>query len=139
MADKQPEKRKRLVKNAETFRERAIKAAEASEQPKRTHRVRSAFGRVLRPIFSPIGRVLRAFFGLKIFRPIAKVLKFIGKIIVPPYVRNSWRELKYVTWPTWKQSRQLTFAVLVFAVVFGAVIAVVDYGLDKVFRQLLLK
>jgi preprotein translocase SecE subunit len=49
------------------------------------------------------------------------------------------QELRLVTWPNWKQSRQLTFAVLVFAVIFGAAIAVVDYGLDKVFRNILLK
>jgi preprotein translocase subunit SecE len=32
----------------------------------------------------------------------------------------------------------LTFAVLVFAIVFGAVIAGVDWVLDKIFRHLLL-
>lgn len=139
MADKESTKPKRRVKNPESFRERAIKASEASERPKRVHKVRAAIGSIVSPIFTPLARGLRAFFGLSIFRPIGKVLKFIGKIVFPTYFRNSLRELKYVTWPTWKQSRQLTFAVLVFAVVFGATVALVDYGLDKVFRQLLLK
>ena len=73
------------------------------------------------------------------FKFIGKVLSLIGKVLLPVYVRNSWKELKLVTWPSLKLSRQLTFAVLMFAVVFGAAIAGVDWGLDKLFRQVLLK
>ncbi|MDB5164126.1 MAG: Protein translocase subunit SecE [Candidatus Saccharibacteria bacterium] len=68
--------------------------------------------------------------------------KFIGKIgrfIIPPYFRNSWKELKEVTWPSRKETRQLTLAVFVFAIIFGALITITDYGLDKVFRKVLLK
>lgn len=57
----------------------------------------------------------------------------------PSYFRNSWTELKLVTWPNRKTTAKLTIAVLIFAIIFGTLIAVVDYGLDKVFRQLLLK
>jgi preprotein translocase SecE subunit len=66
-------------------------------------------------------------------------LRLLGKVLFPAYLRNSWQELRLVTWPNWKQSRQLTSAVLIFAIIFGAVIALVDYGLDKVFRSILLK
>ena len=128
MADKQPAKSKRQVKDPETFRERAVKAADASEKPRRRGAVKRAGGKVFRPIAAPFKRLGR----LKPFR-------IIGRIILPRYIRDSWQELRLVTWPTWKQSRQLTFAVLVFAVVFGAAIALVDYGLDKVFKNLLLK
>lgn len=62
----------------------------------------------------------------------------VGRVLIPKYFRESWRELKEVTWPDRKQTAKLTFAVIVFAVAFGAAIAVVDYGLDKLFRQLLL-
>jgi preprotein translocase SecE subunit len=127
MADKQPAKANRRVKNPETFRERAVKASQTTDKPKR----RSWFGRALKAIFAPIGAL---FNWLGKFRP----FRIIGKILVPPYFRNSWKELKQVTWPSWKQSRQLTFAVIIFAVIFGAIIAVVDYGLDKLFRQILL-
>lgn len=72
-------------------------------------------------------------------RIIRTPFRWLGKILVPTYFRQSWRELKLVTWPSWKQSWQLTYAVLIFAVVFGAIIAAVDYGLDKVFRNILLK
>jgi preprotein translocase SecE subunit len=44
-----------------------------------------------------------------------------------------------VTWPTWRESRRLTGAVILFSVIFGGLIAIVDYGLDKLFKQLLLK
>ncbi|MCA9327509.1 preprotein translocase subunit SecE [Candidatus Saccharibacteria bacterium] len=55
------------------------------------------------------------------------------------YIRDSWRELRKVTWPSFRESLRLTAAVIVFSVIFGAIIAVVDFGLDKVFRQILLK
>jgi preprotein translocase SecE subunit len=61
------------------------------------------------------------------------------KILVPKYFREAFKELKLVSWPNWQQSRKLTYAVLSFAVVFGTVIAVVDLGLDRVFKTILLK
>lgn len=129
MADKPA---KRRVKNPESFRERALKAAEESDKPKRVAKVRSGGVSVIGTIFRPIGRVLTPIGRLK-------PVRLLGKVLLPPYVRNSWRELKQVTWPNWQQSRQLTFAVLIFAVLFGAVIALVDFGLDKLFKQVLLK
>lgn len=63
----------------------------------------------------------------------------IGRVLVPKYFRNSWVELKQVTWPDRRQTMRLTFAVIVFATIFGIAIAIVDYGLDKLFKELLLK
>jgi preprotein translocase SecE subunit len=136
-----PESRQsnRRVRNPETFRERALKAATESEKPKRSRKIRSYAGRVLRPVFGPIGRFLKQLFGIQPFKSLAWLGKWVGRILFPRYLRNSWRELTQVTWPNWRQSRQLTFAVLVFAVVFGGAIALVDYGLDKIFKQVLLK
>ncbi len=131
MADeqsKQSAKSKRRVKNPETFRERAMKAGEASAKPQKAARAKKAGGRASTTIAKPFKRLGRL-----------RIVKLAGKVLLPTYIRNSWRELKLVTWPNWKQSRQLTFAVIIFAVVFGAVIAIVDYGLDKVFRSILLK
>ncbi len=84
------------------------------------------------PPLKQIGHGLRWFFTR---RP----MKFIGRIIGLRFIRNSWRELRTVTWPTWKEGVRLTGAVILFAVIFGAFIALVDYGLDKVFKQILLK
>lgn len=62
-----------------------------------------------------------------------------GRFLVPKYFRNSWAELREVSWPDRHQTARLTFAVIAFATVFGIAIAIVDYGLDKLFRELLLK
>lgn len=138
MADKKPVKAKRVVKNPETFRERAIKANEVSDKPKRTAKVRQAGSKVANPVIKPIKQAAGKLLKLKPLRPLFKLLGFIGKIILPPYIRNSWSELRQVTWPTKKQSRQLTGAVLIFAAIFGATVALVDFVLDKIFKNLLL-
>jgi len=139
MADKPETTKKRRVKNPETFRERATKAAQTPEKIGIFKRIRSAIARVLLPIFRPIGRFFSKLFNVQPFKSVKLAFHWIGLVVVPPYFRNSWRELKLVTWPNWKESRSLTFAVLVFAVVFGAAVALVDYGLDKLFRNVLLK
>lgn len=84
------------------------------------------------PPLKQTGHGLRWFFGL---RPV----RFLGRLIGLAYLRSSWQELKDVTWPSWHESRRLTSAVIIFSLVFGVLIAVVDYGLDKLFKQLLLK
>jgi len=96
----------------------------------------------LRAILAPLGRGLKVV--AKPFRfvgrlPIWKPLRFLGRIILPPYIRNSWRELRLVEWPNGKQTRQLTFAVIVFSAVACAIVAGFDYGLDKLFREVLTK
>jgi preprotein translocase subunit SecE len=79
-----------------------------------------------------IGHGLRWFFRLK-------AVRFLGRILGLTYIRDSWRELRGVTWPTRRESLRLTSAVIIFSVIFGLLIAVVDYGLDKLFRQILIK
>lgn len=68
-----------------------------------------------------------------------RLVRIIGLILLPKYFRNSWKELKQVSWPNFKLSRQLTFAVIIFAVFFGISIAGLDYGLTKIFKIILLK
>ncbi len=91
---------------------------------------------------SRIGRILSAPFKLigRIFRPLGKfkVFRAIGYVLAPPYIRNAWKELRLVTWPNARQTRRLTFAVIVFSLIFGGIVAIVDYGLDKLFRALIL-
>lgn len=85
-----------------------------------------------RPPLKQIGHAFRWFFRLRFVR-------FIGRLLGLRFIRSSWQELRLVTWPTRKEGRRLTTAVVIFSVVFGTVIALVDYGLDKLFRQVLLK
>lgn len=66
-------------------------------------------------------------------------VKKVGRFIVPKYFRNSWHELRAVQWPDRRQTWRLTGAVIAFAVAFGIAIAIVDFGLDKLFKELLLK
>lgn len=135
----QPIKKKRLVKNPETFRERALKTATQNEQPKRVTQLRRATSRPLGRMLRPIGRALARLFRHQPFKIIGQALRLIGRIIFPEYLRGSWRELRRVKWPDWNESRRLTVAVLIFAIVFGGLVSIVDYGLDKIFKQVLLK
>ncbi|HET9098655.1 MAG TPA: preprotein translocase subunit SecE [Candidatus Saccharimonadales bacterium] len=135
MAEKPTRQIKRKVRNPESFRERASKAG---NEKKKNSYLSSFFKALLFP-FRWLARKIKSFFRLNVFKPFRRPARIIGKIIFPSYFRQSFQELKLVTWPGWKQSRQLTFAVLVFAIVFGAAIAGVDWGLDKVFKNVLLK
>ncbi len=75
--------------------------------------------------------------GLRWFSRL-RAVRFIGKMLGLKYIRDSWGELKLVTWPTFRESRRLTTAVIIFSVIFGLLIAIVDYGLDKLFREVIL-
>lgn len=85
-----------------------------------------------KPPLKQIGHGLRWFFRLR-------AVRFIGRILGLKYLRDSFRELHSVTWPTFKESTRLTGAVIIFSIVFGLFVAVVDFGLDKLFKQILLK
>lgn len=122
-----PKPKRRLKKAPESIRERASKAAEASSGAPKIRKPRKIFAP-----FRALGRVLRK---IEAFPPV----HILGLVIVPRYLRNAWRELKMVTWPNRKESLRLTSAVIVFAAVFGLLIAATDYGLDKVFKKVILK
>lgn len=128
MADETVKSKRRIVKKVESVREKTAKASENSKQPRRlqatTRRVSAPF-RVIGRAFGKLGKF--------------KVFRIIGLILVPPYFRNSWRELRLVTWLKPRESFRLTYAVIVFATIFGVAVAVLDYGLDKIFKQVLLK
>jgi preprotein translocase SecE subunit len=79
-----------------------------------------------------IGHALRWIANLPPFR-------ILWRILGLTYIRASWKELRGVTWPTFRDSVRLTFAVIIFSILFGIIIAVVDYGLDKVFKELFVK
>ena len=70
-----------------------------------------------------------------IFRPLKKVLSWL----LPRYFINSWREVKQVTWPSRSETWRLAGAVIIFAIVFGALIAGVDKILDAIFKNVILK
>ncbi len=90
-------------------------------------------------VFSKLKKVLSKFRNILIIKLLLKLLKLLSLIILPRYLRNSWVELKQVTWPNFKLSRQLTFAVIVFAIFIGASVTGLDSELSKIFKVILLK
>ncbi|HEY5549666.1 MAG TPA: preprotein translocase subunit SecE [Candidatus Saccharimonadales bacterium] len=128
-------KKPRIRKAAPTVREKIESGArDVDIKPKRqTWLVASLLTspikilwRFLKPILHPLA---------PIGRPLLKVLGWL----VPRYFTNAWRELRLVTWPNRRETWRLTAAVFVFAVVFGALVAVVDLGLDQLFKRFVLR
>lgn len=124
-------KKRRVVKKAETVRERATKASAA---PKPRRRLRKTASSASRP-FKAAHRVGKKEFYLPL--PDNRVGRFLNKRrhVFPRFFINAWRELRQVEWPGRKETWKLTFAVFIFAIGFGVIIAVTDYGLDKLFRK----
>lgn len=128
MAEDTAKPKRRLVKQAETVRQKAEKATATNNKPRRLRKTTRRAAAPLRAVGRALAKIGRL-----------KPLRIIGLILVPPYFRNSWKELRQVTWPSFKQSLRLTSAVIIFAAVFGALVALLDFGLDKVFKEVLLK
>jgi preprotein translocase subunit SecE len=128
LMEPEPEAKKTKRGANPTMRDKTAQAAGKTNKPTRKGRV----GRTIAKPFRPIGRLL---VRIERFKPV----HILGLIIVPRYFRNSWRELRMVVWPSRRETRRLTSAVLIFAVIFGIMIAIVDYGLDKVFKKVILK
>lgn len=126
-------KPKRTAKKQQTVRERT--QASTTARPKR---LRRTAGRVS----SPIGKV-GSFIKRKLSfvripnNRFGKILRGIGRILWPKFFRNSWREIRQVTWPTGRETVRLTIAVFIFAVVFAAIVGVLDFGLDKLFKEVI--
>lgn len=128
MAEETGTTKRRIGKKAETVREKAEKAVGDSKQPRKLHATKKRVG-------APFRAVARGGRKLNTYKP----FRILGFIIVPPYFRNSWKELRQVTWPKFRDSVRLTFAVFAFAAVFGILVFGLDFVLDKVFREVLLK
>jgi preprotein translocase SecE subunit len=130
-------KKPRIRKSAPTVRQR-VEAASAKAEQEPPQRVRKALTRAASPVRkvgSPLRRAPIPAPVKTIFRTIARVLKWL----VPKYFVNSWREVRQVAWPNRRETWRLTLAVFIFAAVFGALVALVDKGLDAVFKNLILK
>lgn len=111
------------------------RAASASNKQAKPNRIKRAAGKAGAP-FKAAGRLLAQ---LHIWKPFKIAGRFIGRLLLPPYIRNSFKELRMVTWPNRRQTLQLTSAVIIFSVVFGIVVALFDFGLDKLFKQVILR
>lgn len=102
-----------------------------------------------RPVAAPVksttpktSRIRRVLGGLRWLKPLLVPLRIVGKILkrlAPRYLLNAWRELRQVTWPNRRESWRLTGAVFVFAIIFGVLATIVDRGIDRIFKETVLK
>ena len=136
MARSADEKRRpRIRKSPPTVRERQ-EAARAEADDSNPKPVR----RILRRLASPFRRLRLG--DRRIIKALAVPARFIKKILswlVPRYFVNSWRELRLVQWPNRRETRRLTLAVFIFSLIFGAMVAGVDKGLDDLLKKVILK
>ena len=136
MADKKKPAKKpvRVLKKTQSVRERAEKAT----APKKVRRLHTTAGAAAKP-FKAAHKIGKKEFYLPL--PNSKVGNFLNKrrSAVPRYFVLAWKELRQVVWPNRKETAKLTVAVFMFAIFFGALITLVDYGLDKLFKQVILK
>ena len=125
-----------------TVRERTEQTNNA--RPKSRHVTKTAkavstpfrvLGRGLKKILRPFQFLLRPFKT----RPLRFVGRVLSKVLLFSYFAGAWKELKQVSWPNRRETRQLTLAVFAFAFVFGLIITLTDYGLDKIFKKVILK
>lgn len=58
--------------------------------------------------------------------------------MTPRYFADSLLELRYVSWPGFREAVRLVFAVSAFAMTVGVFIAILDFGLERLFRAVIL-
>lgn len=135
MADSKDSSKKRQIKKVQSVRQKAEKAG-VERKPRRLHVARSKAATPLKAV-ARVGR--REYHPIKL--PDNKVGRFMTKPrkATPNYFRLSWQELHQVKWPTRSETTKLTIAVFMFALFFSLIISLADYGLDKLFKALILK
>ena len=129
-------KKKRTIKAApKTIRE---KATETSNNPAKKRRLQRTASVASKP-FKAAHRVGKKEYYLPM--PDNRFGKFLNKrrYFIPRFFKEAWAELRQVTWPDRRNTAKLTLAVFTFAVVFGVLVALTDYGLDQLFKKTILK
>ncbi len=123
--------RKRLIKS-ESMREKTSKAVSRSAKPRRLHRTASAVKRPLRAVH----RIAKKeYYVVKPHESGFKGFLTKRRRWTPGYFRSAFKELRLVTWPSRHNTWKLVASVFLFSIVFGTAIAIVDFGLDKLFKQ----
>lgn len=123
----------RSNKKQQTVRERS-----QQDSGKRIRRVRSAAGKLKTPFKKAHKHGKREVHVVPL--PDNKVGRVLGKRVrfVPKFVREAFGEIRLVTWPTARETVRLTTAVFIFSVVFAVIVGVIDFGLDKLFREVII-
>ncbi len=116
-----------------SLRERNLKAAEAKDKPKR---IRKAAENAAKPVGKARAALKTEFHVIPQKEDAGFFMK--SRKATPSYFTKSLGELKFVTWPGRRETWKLVFAVFVFALTMGLFIAVLDFGLEKLFRTIIL-
>lgn len=123
----------RVIKPSASMRDSSAKSRAKADKPKR---VRKAASAVKKPV-SSIGAALTKEYHVITPKNQDKFLTKSRKF-TPSYFSSAWAEMRQVVWPKRKETWRLVFAVFLFAVVLGTFIAVLDYGLEKLLREVIL-
>lgn len=137
---KDNQSKRRKIKKTETVRQKRTKQSENQPKHRQFNQKASSSNRFLQFIFRGLSKIFKPFKFLVwpfTTRPVRFIARVIYKILGIGYFVNSWKELRLVEWPKRGETAQLTVAVFIFAFAIAGFIAVLDYGLDKVFKQLL--
>ncbi len=123
------------LRNKQTVRERTQTSANAKPR-----RLRGGAGKIRG------GAQKAASFGRREYHlplPDNKAGRLLKKRVkirfVPKFIRDAWAEIRLVIWPGRRETTRLTFAVLVFSIIFGASVALLDVGLDRLFKEVIIK
>lgn len=133
MAKESKKPDEKVKKTKTSMRERNLKATKAENKPRR---IRRAASTAVKPV-GKLGRALKTEYHVI---PQKEEAGFFTKSrkLTPSYFRKSLAELKNVTWPGRKETWKLVFAVFVFAAILGIFIALLDFVLEKLFREVIL-
>lgn len=140
MAKQAPKKRQ--LKKVETVRQRSERVGSTPAGTRKGSKVWKVVSKPLRITGRFIAKVLSPFaFVLIPFK--TKPMRFIGQMLASVllfrFFRDAWKELRQVQWPSARETVRLSMAVFMFSIVFGVIIAITDYGLDKVFRKVFIE
>ena len=134
MAEQEPQKKPRRRKGAETVRERAEKESRKAHNPNK--------GKLKAKIHRPLSSLRRA--SAKRYNPIKAPDNKAGKVLnkevrfVPKFVRESWVELKQVSWPSKGEAVQKTAAVFGFAIFFIILVQFLDEIFSRLVKEILI-
>jgi preprotein translocase SecE subunit len=142
-------KPKRILRAAPTLREQTAKST-ADAKPTKVSKVSKTFampfkivGKAVQRVVlaiaqSPIGAAATFIWGSALFIPVRFIVRILAKVLLVRYFMQSFQELKLVTWPDARTTARLTFAVTMFAVIFGLIVAGMDFVFEKLFREVIL-
>lgn len=88
-----------------------------------------------------VRKALKKEVHLPIKLPDNKLGSALGKkrgLLFGKYFRESWTEIRKVTWPSRKETLKLTIAVILFTAVFTIFMSFADLGISNVVERVLL-